>query len=288
MLKILKIKTRRIIAQYFSSLIYIILSLKFNVYNFKKKPPVIILTPGKVGSSSVYYTLKNALKYNNVFHIHFLSKIGIENSVNFHLKSDRNSLPMHLLISKLLIKKLKNYKGDLTIVSLVREPVSRSISNFFQNIDFYKDELEDSNLNINETKALSFIDASFEESLNYLENWIDIELYKNLKIDIFKENYAIEDGYAIFKKNNIKLLIFRMEDLNANFKKGTQSFFNLEEGIKLDNFNVGDKKYYSDQYNLIKKKIKIKKDTLDKIFQSKYFSHFYSDFEDNLGSKYNK
>ena len=36
-------------------------------------PPVIILTPGKVGSLSVYYTLKNKLDYP-VFHIYRFSE----------------------------------------------------------------------------------------------------------------------------------------------------------------------------------------------------------------------
>lgn len=286
MIKILKIKTRRFIAKYLSSFVYFILTLKFKYYDFNKKPPVIILTPGKVGSSSVYYTLRNSLKHNYIFHVHNLSKIGIANSINSHFNSDRKSLPMHLLVSKLLLKKISKYKGNLNIISLFREPISRTISNAFQNIDFNKKDLQNSNLDIDEIKLLQFIENSFESNLKYLENWINIELYENLKIDIYKENYSIDNGYTILQKNKTKLLIFRMEDLNANFNKASQSFFNLEEGIELQDYNVGNKKYYSEQYNNTKKKIKIKRVLLEKIFQYKYFSYFYSDFENKLKVKY--
>ena len=68
----LKIRFRRFIAKYLGSLVELVYTLKFKAMRFKA-PPIIILTPGKVGSSSVYYTLKKESK-NPVFHIHNLSK----------------------------------------------------------------------------------------------------------------------------------------------------------------------------------------------------------------------
>ena len=124
-LEILKIRFRRFASRYLSKVVYIFYSINFKFYNFKKKPPVIILTPGKVGSSSVYRTLKKKFNKNYIFHIHNLSEQGIKKSIHSHLNSDRKSLPLHLLISKLLYKKLIKFEGELNIITLIREPISR-------------------------------------------------------------------------------------------------------------------------------------------------------------------
>lgn len=285
-IEILKIKFRRFASRYFSGAVYIFYSIIFNFYNFKKKPPVIILTPGKVGSSSVYYTLKKKLNKNYVFHIHYLSKQGIEKSNNSHLKSDRKSLPLHLLISKILYKKLMKYDGQLNIITLIREPISREISGFFQNIDFHKNDLEGKNLLINDFETLKKINKILPNSQKSITNWIKTELLNNFEIDIYSSNYPKEIGFKIFKKEQFNLLLTRMEDLDSSFKSSTKVFFKLDKGIELENYNVGNNKYYSKTYKQLKNKININDDALNSIIKSQYVQHFYGDYTDEITKKY--
>ena len=58
MKNILKVKTRRFVARYLSNIVFCVYFFKFKLLDFKNKTPIIILTPGKTGSSSVYLTLK--------------------------------------------------------------------------------------------------------------------------------------------------------------------------------------------------------------------------------------
>lgn len=134
---IFKVKLRRFISRNFSSTVSAVYSFKFNLINFNKTPPVIIISFGKVGSSSVYNTLKKTIPYP-VFHVHQISKEGITNSYIEHLNSDRKSIPLHLIISKILRKKLNKYNGPIYLITIVREPISRTISAFFQNTEFLK------------------------------------------------------------------------------------------------------------------------------------------------------
>lgn len=252
----------------------------------KKKPPIIILTPGKVGSSSVYYTLKKNMKDNHVFHIHQLSDLGINNSINTHLTSDRKSLPLHLIISNLLNKKLKDYNGEVSFVTLIREPTSRAISDIFQNIDLYAREFENSNLKINELKLLDKVSQNITESLKYMDNWINLELKTNLGINVYHEVFSANIGFKIFNNNRIKLLFMRMEDLNSSFENATIKYFNKTKGIKLEDYNIGEEKYYSGQYKSLKSKIKFGNVIIDKILSSKYVIHFYGDYTDEITKKY--
>ena len=280
------IKLRRFISKYLHNLVHSFLWVKFKLYNFKKKPPILILTPGKVGSSSVYNTLKNRLKSNNVIHIHNLSKNGIESSIKNHLNSDRKSLPLHLLVSKLLYKRLIGYNEEIKIITLLREPISRSISGFYQNIDFYSKELENSNLEINRDKAFTKLNSIPPHSATALENWIQVELKENLGLDIFEEKIPESKGYNIFKNSNYNLLLMRLEDLNLHFNEATKSFFNIEKGIDLENHNTSEKKYYSDDYKKHKSRIKIQNKHLDIILASHYVKHFYEDYVNKMIDNY--
>jgi hypothetical protein len=275
---IVKVKMRRFIARYFSNAVYIIYWLKFKVLNFNKNPPVVILTPGKVGSSSVYYTLREKLKKNNIFHIHFLSKEGIKRAKQIHLNSDRKSLPLHLITSELLFDKLKKYDKQVKVITIIREPISRTVSSFFQNLDFYKDSIEDSKLALNESKAVNLIEKKISNSVLDINKWLNSEIKENFNIDIYNKKFP-KEKYVIFKNQKVDLLLLKMEDLDDVFTNSTKDFFDIKEGIILENHNVGEKKYYSRQYQKLKNKINIDETILKKIKSSKYYTHFYANID---------
>jgi hypothetical protein len=252
--------------------------LKFKVLNFNKNPPVVILTPGKVGSSSVYYTLTKKLKNNNIFHIHFLSKEGLKRAKQIHLNSDRKSLPLHLITSELLFDKLKKYDKQVKVITIIREPISRTVSSFFQNIDFYKDSIEDSKLVLNESKAVKIIEKKISNSVLDINKWLNSEIRENFNIDIYNKKFP-KEKYVISKNQKVNLLFLKMEDLDDVFTKSTKDFFDLKEGITLENYNVGEKKYYSRQYQKLKNTINIDETILKKIKSSKYYTHFYANID---------
>ena len=78
--------------------------VRVNFY-FRKinNPLIIILTPGKVGSSSVYKSLKR--EYKSVFHLHNFTVKSVERSISYNLNSNRKYAPLHLIVSKYLLKK---------------------------------------------------------------------------------------------------------------------------------------------------------------------------------------
>jgi hypothetical protein len=285
MREIIKVKIRRFIARYLSSIVFCVYYFKFKVLDFNNKTPIIILTPGKTGSSSVYFTLKKVFKMYNVFHIHYLSLNSIDNAKQNHLVSDRKSLPLHLIVSELLLNKIKNYKGTLKIITILREPVSRSISSFFQNIDFHKNSLEELNLIINESRALKIIERQISSSVDDVNNWINLEIKENFNIDIY-ENKFPNKKYIIFKNQNVELLLLKVEDLDSVFENATKEFFNLRKGLSLINYNIGSEKYYSNQYETIKNKIKLSDENIEKIFSSDYILHFYKNDVKKLTDKY--
>jgi len=58
-------------------------SLKIRFRNFNTNPPILIYQMGKVGSTTILKSLKNAQIQNPVYHIHFLSSDGIRNAERY-------------------------------------------------------------------------------------------------------------------------------------------------------------------------------------------------------------
>lgn len=283
----LKVRFRRFIAKYLSSLVELVYRIKFATIRFTK-PPIVILTPGKVGSSSVYYTLKKESK-NQVFHIHNFSEKGIEKSIRDHIHSNRKSKPLHLIVSKFLRKKLTTYTGKLFIISIIREPISREISSFFQNTDQYKDILENKKLEIDTDMAQKILHEKFEADIcNQLKDWFDLEIKNNFGIDVFDEKFDYENKYVIRQHNNNHLLLLKMEDLDTVFPIAIKTFMDLDAPLKLQKANVSDKKHYASTYKSIKKSIKLSQKEMSQIVNSPFFQHFYLQDKSKVVNKWSK
>lgn len=280
-----KIERRRFIARHLGAIVQFIYFLKFKLIRFNL-PPIIILTPGKVGSSSVYDTLKR-VKGNRVFHIHRFSEKGIEESIKEHLDSDRNSKPLHLIVSKLLRKKLESYKGKIFIITIVREPISREVSSFFQNTEFYKNQIENADLKVDENKALSLLLKQLRSGItNDLENWFDDEINQNFGIEVFKNQFDIDKGYSITHHGNNVHLLIKLENLDKTFTIAIKEFLESNAYSPLQNANVGEQKFYAESYKTIKSKVKLDQKTITEILSSRYFQQFYSGTENSIKQKW--
>ncbi|WP_323787427.1 putative capsular polysaccharide synthesis family protein [Psychroserpens sp.] len=283
----LKVRFRRFIAKYLGSLVEFVYLIKFKTIQFKK-PPIIILTPGKVGSSSVYYTLKKETT-NQVFHIHNFSKAGIEKSVRDHIYSNRKSKPLHLIVSKILRKKLKTYTGKLLIISIIREPISREISSFFQNTDQYKDVLENKKLEIDINIAQKILKEKFETDIcNELKEWFDLEIKNNFGIDVFAQKFDYKNKYVISHNNNNHLLLLKMEDLDSVFPIAIKDFLDLDAPLQLQKANLGENKHYAGTYKNIKKSIKLDHNVINQIVNSTFFQNFYLQDKSKVIDKWSK
>ena len=74
-----KIFRREIFYRLIRLIKYKILRLRFIKNSFvKRKEFFLIYTMGKIGSSSIYETLRSKLAYNNIYHILFLTEKNIK------------------------------------------------------------------------------------------------------------------------------------------------------------------------------------------------------------------
>ena len=251
-----------------------------HLLDFKKTPPVFIYQMGKVGSSTVYRSLKKSKLSNPVFHTHFLTSSGIEMAEQFHKSAKRKPIPGHIQLSKMLRSKL-NRSGNpkIKIITLVREPIAFEISNFFENVKLLNATLIDDNGQIDNVKALSFLEnkiKTYNTKTAYVDTWFDNEIKVVCNIDVFDYPFDFNQGFCVIKQNNVDLLILKLEDLNRNFNRAVTDFLLPKQPLEMIKTNIGKKKIYSADYQYVKDNIKISEAVCRRIYSSRFCMHFYN------------
>ena len=209
---------------------------------------ILIYQTGKVGSSSVYRSIK---KYNrNVLHCHTLRDVC-------EREDD---------LSQLL--NLKSGK----IITLVRDPIARRISEMWQNItswERYSAEVDFSEIEKYYFKKRFWVGDA---------EWFDNQMKKYFKINIYEHPFNTEKGYTVIKQGNIEVLLLTLERLN-DLEEVIGNFLGIK-GFKLSRDNVGKEKLYRFALQAFKESFTISQEELEELYRkSDYMKHFYSEQE---------
>ena len=218
--------------------------LYYRIFADFGKEVIVVLSPGKVGSSSVYNTIKKYRKNSYVFHLHFLENKNIEDGINLHRKSLRKSVPYHFISSKIFCKVFLKNKDCIKFVVLFRDPIKRFISDSFQNSDRITREIKKTNYEafISEVRG----GIRHLKHLSYLDNWIRSELENNLEYNFYERCQLDRQEFYIDKSARNLFLFIKMEALSSKFAEASDRFFN--EIMILKNYNVGAEKNYHEYY----------------------------------------
>jgi len=221
-----------------------------------RRQPVIVYTPGRVGSMSMIYALKKA----RVFAIK-VERLENENwgSVRFC----RNHI----------IKKNRSAK----IVTLIRDPLEILISLFFSKA--HRGHLPKAHNALLKNDLDGLQEAFVEELLNdyYLTEyvyWFENEFQPHTGIDIFNHTFNPSTGYEIVNHNTYPTLILRTDLTNETKEEHIKNFLGLEE-FKLNNLNTKSKSQYGDIYKQFQSRLKLEPKWINKIYNSNYAQHFF-------------
>ncbi|MBD5523511.1 MAG: hypothetical protein HDR04_03660 [Lachnospiraceae bacterium] len=209
---------------------------------------ILIYQKGKVGSSSVYRSLRN---YNrNVLHCHTLADIGE--------KEDD-------------LCKLLNLKSG-KIITLVRDPIARRISEMWENIASM--ERYSTNVDFSEIESYYFKKGFWHGDAE----WFDEQIKTFFNIDIFEYPFDTEKGYTIIKQGNIEVLLLTLEKLN-NLEEVIGNFLGIKS-FQLSRNNVGKEKLYRFAFQSFKRNFTISEEEIEELYRkSKYMKYFYSEQE---------
>ena len=246
--------------------------------------PIIIFQPGKVGSSTILASLTRSLRWvateTAIYHAHHLNHLEqMEADVKAKFPNPQQSLDK-LAIDKELRRKIDEQPNQRwNVISLTRDPVARTISTVFEMIDVIFPGWR-AKYKAGEWDLYEMQDIIVKRYVSGPGpgDWYDTQMKPVFDIDVYAQPFPHHQGYEIYHgKNNSRLLMLRLEDLNRVGQKVFSDFLNLKQ-FRLVEANVGEQKEYSDLYREFKK-LPLPASYLEKMYSSRHARHFYTDDE---------
>lgn len=231
-----------------------------------KKDAILVYQPAKVGSFSIYQSLKK--EKIPCAHIHRIADSDGENTSYYARYPELYRLWRDALPEKKRIK----------IITMVRDPIGRSVSSMFQRI--YQNCISDiqTGMSLHDNAVFHIVKDADYGKIGYMFEWFREELEKTTGIDIYKYDFNKEAGYGIIKENGIEILVLVMEKMDQNINV-LKDFVGSE---KMKNFtllrqNVGSEKNYRYLYKDIVKSLQIPTRVLDFYYKDNLgMDHFYT------------
>lgn len=220
-----------------------------------EEQPILVFQPGKVGSNTVYQSLLS--RGVNAIHLH--------------------SFPEHLYLQK---KFIQEGIEQVKIITLVREPIARDISDFIQYFEW--DYLMTERMHVEQMS--SDIEKKLIESMRNQSStgyglefdWFDKELKELTGIDVFKYPFDKEKGYSIISENKYQILLLTLERLKQNAEIVGQ-FCGISK-FYMKNANEGESKRYKYLYANLMEKIKVPEDIIKNYYcNNTHMDYFYSE-----------
>jgi len=239
----------------------------------------VVYSPGKTGSSTVYYTLMKEFPLNKVLHVHFLSDDWIEDRIPKQAGVTNKKVRNQVLAYK-VYKALKK-KKKIKVITLIRDPFSRGVSAYFQNAAL-RNQAKSKDL---ESIRREIINYSKDVSLD----WFQTDFNKFFNYNIFNYPFDKKQGTKrITIMDRFEVLLLKTNQLRIKGKQEIEEFL----GITIDsllNVNKRDESSVADIYNKIRDYYYEEMDPFNEKFNSQFTQHFFdSDELESLRLKYLK
>lgn len=230
----------------------------------------LIYTMGKVGSSTLQSSFETNYPFLPAFQIHFLS--------DYWLKEKLPSMPeyyqVHLKWAKRFFDFRKaNPKHRLKIITLMREPVMRDVSDLFENgAEYFQTD------DLNKVSEEKILERLAKNDYDYTLNWFENEFNAWTGIDIYSQPFQKEKGYSIWKFPDFDILCIQLEKLDDVIKEAMTEFSGFPFELA-DKANSSENKSTKALYKNVVGKFRLSPEKAKAVYESKLVQHFYSEKE---------
>jgi hypothetical protein len=245
------------------------------------RDPVLVYQMAKVGSTSLTYSLqfaylKAGLPEVPVYHAHTLTNLDLHDQ----LIRESNGQPEDLALVAEYKQVLSRFQSDShrhwNVVSIVRDPVARHISNYFHHIDRHlpdwRKRWRAGNLSVDEVMQ------HFLLAEDHAHHWFDTEIKLVMGIDVFCEPFDHYAGYKVLARvPKATLMVIRLEDMDRVAAPAVRQLLGFPE-FKLLSFNQASDTGYRAIYQQFRAR-PLPAWYVEKMYAGKFARHFYTDEE---------
>jgi hypothetical protein len=243
--------------------------------------PVVVFCMSKTASSAVMRAVREAVE-QPVYKIHLLSPERIARQEAHYRRTDPSARPRHIFHASHLVRHLPTPEDPWLVVTIVREPVIRSASDFFQS------GRRHGRLGDEAATVALFERFAIDEGIPRTTDWFDRELAPTLGIDVYDHPFDPATGFGTIETPSVRMLLLRQESLDRA-PRALADFLGLRDDVTIEPENVGAAKDYSGLYAAVLGDARFDDDALDLAYGSRYARHFYSPAElDELRARWGR
>ena len=236
-----------------------------------REDPIVVFCMSKTASSAIVRAVQHCL-HRPVYKVHLLTPVAVARVEAQYRRTDPTARPRHILHASHLLRRPPTTEHPWTVVTIVREPIGRSASDFFQS-GARLGRLGDA-----PTTIAAFVRFATAQGIPRTIAWFDRELRVSLGINVYEHPFDPATGYATIETPSVRLLILRQESLDVA-PRAIGHFLGLPEPLALTRENDAARKPYSDLYDTVLQEARLAASTLDLAYTSRFAKHFYSPAE---------
>ena len=246
--------------------------------------PILVYTMGKVGSSTVHHSLREAGFGERTFHIHSLRPD--------YLATWRRALNVagvevpHTIHESEAVLEQMNAAPDrpIKVVTLIRDPLAREVSDIYEN-PYRAPHIvnEDGSFHVQLTVNHLTTELAKPRPCNEFFKWFPEQPGRVLGIDVLATPFDKERGWQIYRQGRVEMLLIRLEDLSRVGTDVLTEFIGASEPIEMIKSHVRQ----DDSYPVVKRKFKVPHSVCEEIHQHPMMRHFYSEAQlDDMRSRW--
>lgn len=239
---------------------------------------VLIYQMGRVASQTLNDTIRACLPGVPVYHVHWLNPDNIARAEARVRKHYGLIVKRHLLVSRRLRRFIdrQGLEGhEWLVVTMVRDPVARNLSEFFLDLDkYYFPGIFEQPVT---SEKLDEIAEHFSSRFDHLCrcHWFEEELQSVFNIDVLSEPFDHKQGFQYVERGGVRVLVLRQEDMPENIKRGVRVLTRVEPGEILQR-HVSGKGRNAHVYRALRQRVALASDVLDQVYSCPWVRHFYT------------
>lgn len=236
---------------------------------------ILIHSQGKTGSTAMYEAMATSPLADNAV---TLQTHVIRAADNPREKADRKGLaPRRTFYTTEMLYKVLSAPGfdgkRVTVVSAVRDPIERMISDFFQNLERYTpDRRYPAMGQYSAADYAKWFETEFD--IFRSSDWFEEQFRDLFSLDLYATTFDQEKGFQIVRSDEVVGGIIRYDRI----KDAASAYFLelLGADIELHRSNDSSAKVYADVYEDFKQRVRFDREALERLYEQEYVRHFYT------------
>lgn len=228
----------------------------------------------------MYETLARAHTGRPVYHIHELDEqLEARLELNRAQGANRGLSSTELRTHQRLRAAAADGTTEFDLFTLVRDPVSRAISSFFQAYRRPPERVSASELSSHEVdEVIERLHHVLPRMIASTDSWFDVQMADVFGIDLFEEPFDHHAGYRVTRRGRIGQVTIRLDRLDSVHRSAARALIGKDVG-PLRRANVAEQKSYRDDRRAVLQRFTLTADEADQAMSSRTVRHFFTEQE---------